>query len=241
MPRAPFDPKSKEPFKLSRTKIEDFIRCPRCFYLDVKLGISRPPSYPFTLNNAVDFLLKKEFDIHRAKEEPHPLMEHYKIDAVPLKHKLLDQWRDWGIKYLHQPTNLIIFGKVDDIWIDKDRNFIVVDYKATSINGEVTLDEEYKISYKRQVEIYQWLFKRNGFLVSDTAYFVYVNALKDRKAFDGKLEFDVKILSYKGNDEWIEPTLLKIKEVLMKNELPEFAPDCDFCFYRKKSKDKEKI
>lgn len=235
MARIPFDPKAKKPFKLSRTKIEDFIRCPRCFYLDVKLGVSRPPSFPFTLNNAVDFLLKKEFDIHRAKEQPHPLMEHYKIDAVPLKHKLLEEWRDWGIKYLHQPTNLMIFGKVDDLWIDKNRNFIVVDYKATSINGQVTLDDEYKISYKRQVEIYQWLFRKNGFLVSDTAYFVYVNALKDRKAFDGKLEFDVNILPYKGNDNWVEPTLIKIKETLIKDELPPIAPDCDFCSYRRKA------
>jgi len=240
MARTPFDPKSKEPFKLSRTKIEDFIRCPRCFYLDVRMSVNRPPSFPFTLNNAVDFLLKKEFDIHRAKGEAHPLMKHYKIDAIPLKHNLLDEWRDWGIKYLHKPTNLIIFGKVDDVWIDKKGNLITVDYKATSTNGAISLDDEYKISYKRQVEIYQWLFRKNGFLVSDTAYFVYVNALKDKQAFDGKLEFDVKILPYEGDDKWIEPTLLKIKEILMRDELPPASPDCDFCLYRKKVGEKEK-
>ena len=54
--------KSSAPFKLSRTKIELFTGCPRCFFLDRRLGISRPGFPAFTLNNAVDYLLKKEFD-----------------------------------------------------------------------------------------------------------------------------------------------------------------------------------
>ena len=55
------------PFKLSRSKIDLFLDCPRCFYLDRKLGVGRPPGFPFSLNSAVDHLLKKEFDIHRAR------------------------------------------------------------------------------------------------------------------------------------------------------------------------------
>jgi hypothetical protein len=57
-----FNPESKEPFELSRSKIDLFLECARCFYLDRRLGIGRPDSFPFTLNNAVDALLKKEFD-----------------------------------------------------------------------------------------------------------------------------------------------------------------------------------
>ena len=74
---------SNEPFSLSRSKIDLFIECPRCFYLDVKLGISRPPGFPFSLNQAVDTLLKKEFDIHRAKKEKYPLLERYGIKLRP--------------------------------------------------------------------------------------------------------------------------------------------------------------
>lgn len=50
----------KEPFKLSRSKIDLFINCPKCFYFDRVLVIKRPPIFPFNLNNAVDTLLKKE-------------------------------------------------------------------------------------------------------------------------------------------------------------------------------------
>ena len=85
-----FDPKSKSPFKLSRSRIEAFMNCPRCFYLDRRLGVGQPPSFPFTLNSAVDKLLKKEFDIHRANKTQHPLMKAYGIDAVPFQHKDMD-------------------------------------------------------------------------------------------------------------------------------------------------------
>ena len=80
-----FEPKSKIPYKLSRSRIDLFLNCPRCFYLDRRLGVSHPPGFPFTLNSAVDFLLKKEFDIHRLKKEPHPLMKAYGMDLVPFQ------------------------------------------------------------------------------------------------------------------------------------------------------------
>src|SRR3990172_6046990 len=89
-----YNPNSTEPFRLSRGKIDLFIKCPRCFYLDRRLGIGQPPGYPFSLNSAVDKLLKKEFDIHRAQGTSHPLMKTYKIDAIPLAHEKIDEWRD---------------------------------------------------------------------------------------------------------------------------------------------------
>src|SRR5258708_38041549 len=87
-----FDPQSAEPLKFSRSKLDLFAQCPLCFYLDIRLGVGRPPSFPFTLNNAVDTLMKKEFDIHRAKGNSHPLMKKYGIDAIPLAHDRLEEW-----------------------------------------------------------------------------------------------------------------------------------------------------
>jgi len=228
-----FDLASKEPFKLSRSKIEDFLRCPRCFYLDRRLGVGQPPGFPFNLNSAVDHLLKKEFDIHRARGSRHPLMEKYGVDAVPFQHNDLAQWREnfVGVQFYHQPTNLIITGAVDDVWANPQGELIVVDYKATSKDGEVNIDAEWQESYKNQMEIYQWLLRQNGFKVSDTGYFVYVNGRRDREAFDGKLEFDVKLIPYKGSDAWVEETIFEIKKCLM-GFLPELGKRCDYCAYR---------
>lgn len=229
-----FDPGSSEPYKLSRSKIEDFFKCPRCFYFDRRLGISQPSGYPLTLNKAVDYLLKKEFDIHRAKGETHPLMKTYGIDAVPFEHKMMDEWRDAfkGIQYHHKPTNLIITGAIDDIWMEPQGELFVVDYKATSKEDEVNIDADWQMGYKRQMEIYQWLLRQIGFKVSNTGYFVYCNGNTDKKAFDGKLEFDVQIIPYKGNDEWVEEVILNIHKRLMSNSIPDADKDCDYCRYR---------
>jgi hypothetical protein len=212
------------------------MECPRCFYLDRKLGVGRPPGFPFALNSAVDALLKKEFDIHRAQGTPHPLMKHYGIDAVPLNHKDMDRWRDslrGGLEFLHKETNLNITGGIDDLWVNPRGEVIVVDYKATAKDKEVTLDAPWQIGYKRQVEVYQWLLSKMGHKVSKTAYFVYANGRADREAFDGKLEFDVKIISYEGDYSWVERILKDIKSCLAKDNVPQMDPGCDYCRYNK--------
>ena len=122
----------------------------------------------------------------------------------------------------------MVCGGIDDVWQGEDGELIVVDYKATSKRSEISLYE----AYKRQAEVYQWLFRRNGFKVSDTAYFVYANGKSDAKAFDGKLEFNVELIPHKGDDSWVEPTLYKIKEMLSNDIIPEKGVRCDYCPYR---------
>ena len=78
-----FDPSSKESFKISRSKIDVFKQCERCSYLDIRLGVKRPSGPSFTLNNAVDELFKREFDVHRANGTQHPLAKEYNVDAGP--------------------------------------------------------------------------------------------------------------------------------------------------------------
>lgn len=229
-----FDPASPEAFKLSRTGIDLFVNCPRCFYLEKRLGIKRPPGFPFTLNSAVDTLLKKEFDIHRAAHTKHPLMAKYGIDAVPVDHRQLPEWRRnfTGIRFLHEPTNLLIYGAIDDLWQNPAGEYIVVDYKSTSKGEAITkLDKEWHEGYKRQMEVYQWLLRQNGFPVSDRGYFVYCNGKTDRKAFDARLEFDITILPYTGKDDWIEPIIEKIHDCLTGETIPSAARDCEYCGY----------
>jgi len=229
-----YEPGSKEPFKLSRSKIDLFFECPRCFYLDRRLGIGRPPGFPFSLNSAVDKLLKLEFDIHRANGTNHPLIEKYGVDARPVHHDDLDKWRHnfTGIQYLHEPTNFLLTGAIDDLWQNSKGEYIVVDYKSTSKDEEITeLNKEWQDGYKRQMEIYQWLLRKNGFKVSDTGYFVYCNGKTDRKAFDAKLEFDITLIPYEGNDSWIENVVLDAHKCLNSEKIPEAGDDCDYCAY----------
>ncbi len=222
-------------WRLSRSKIELSIDCPRCFYIDNKLGVARPPGFPFNLNSAVDALLKKEFDVHRMNGSAHPLMEAYGVDAKPFAHPKLDVWREnfKGVEYFHPGTGFTVAGAVDDVWVNPNGELLVVDYKSTSKDEKITaLDQEWHNGYKRQMEIYQWLLRQNGFTVSDTGYFVYANASKDKKAFDGKLEFEVTLIAHVGDAGWVEGALYEVKRILDGSELPAKSPECDFCNYR---------
>ena len=226
-------------WRLSRSKIELFNECPRCFYLDNKLGTSRPRGPAFTLNIAVDALLKREFDAHRAAKSAHPLMQQYGVDAVPYEHAKLDTWREnfEGIEYKDPETGFTISGAVDDIWVNPNDELIVVDYKATSKAGTITTleDSSWNESYRRQMGVYQWLLRKNGFTVAPTGYFVYANADGDKKAFDGQLEFEVTLVPCEGTTEWIDAILPRIKECLESDMFPKEGPNCEFCAYRRAS------
>jgi CRISPR/Cas system-associated exonuclease Cas4 (RecB family) len=228
------------PFKISRSKIDLFVECPRCFWLDRVRGIKRPSTPPFQINKAIDELMKREFDELRKKQTAHKWMVEHNIDAVPYGHKDLNKWREnfVGIQYLHEPTNLLVFGAIDDVWVTPKGELIIVDYKATSKKSEVNLDADWQIIYKRQMEVYQWLFRQNGFDVSKTGYFVYANGISDADGFFNKVEFKTKIIAYSADDSWVDPTLYKIKDCL-EGAMPTtigkavMGGDCEYCKYAK--------
>ena len=233
-----YDPASGKPFALSRTKVALFMECPRCFYLDRRLGISRPAGFPFNLNSAVDALLKKEFDAFRARGEPHPYMREAGIAAVPHAHPQLERWRAnfTGVRTVHEATGFELFGAIDDLWRDTGtEELIVVDYKATSKDAEVTLDAGWQDGYKRQMEFYQWLLRRQGLAVAKRGWFVYCNGRRDLEGFGGRLEFRVKMIPYDGDDAWIEPVLLDLHRTLNAEAPPARAWDCEYCVFAAQS------
>lgn len=218
--------------KLSRSKLELFLECRKCFWLDLKQGIKRPPSMPFTLNNAVDFLLKEEFDVHRAKGRPHPVMIKNKIDAIPFQHEKLGEWRHnfTGVRFHHEPTDFLVTGAVDDLWINPDGELYVVDYKATGAKEHQIYD-----SYKHQMEIYQWLLRQNKFDVSPVGYFVFARVDKAKGFGNGTaaLAFNLFVEPYVGDDSWVEQALTSARATLGKPKAPDPAPDCNYCNYRR--------
>lgn len=223
-------------WRLSRSKIDLFKECPRCFYLDNKLGTKRPGFPSFNLNIAVDELFKKEFDEYRKNEKPHPIMEKYGIKAVPFQHKKLDVWRDnfSGVEFTDPETGLVVCGAVDDIWITPEGTLIIVDYKSTSKDGSITQlsDSSWDQQYKRQLGVYKWLLEKNGFKVEETGYLVYANASKEEPNFDDKLVFETTLVEVKTETSWIEPTLRDIKACLEETHIPPAGDMCEHCPYR---------
>ncbi len=231
--RKPYEQHQETVFAISRSKIENFVQCPRCFVLDRRHKVAVPSGPSFTLNTAVDTLLKKEFDRHREAGTVHPILQELGCDLVPLKNANMDIWREnfKGVRYLHEPTNLEVFGAVDDLWVNADGEIVVIDYKSTAKATPVEElgTERWHDAYRRQIEVYQWLLRQLGYKVSSTGYWLYETARNTADSFDQKLEFAARLIAHEGNTEWVESTLYRIKDALDSEGLPWSSDNCEVC------------
>ena len=247
--RGTYKPDHESPYEVSRSRIEAFINCPACFWLDRVKGVKFPGMPPFLLNSATDTLLKKDFDQYRELQKPHPFMERNGLShLVPFQHADFHSWTQslqLGFRTYHESSNLIIGGGLDDVWHDpKTNELFLVDYKSTAGKRSedlsklepITLEGRWKEGYKRQMDMYQWIMNEKtkedlkDFKVSNLGYFVYVNG--DQHFEDGMLRkdedkadmsFDVQLLTYKGNHDWVEKEILNLKQCLEADQCPEHA------------------
>ena len=218
--------------QLRRSKIDLFVECPRCLYLDVARGIRRPSGPPFTLNNAVDSLLKAEFDRYRTAGEPHPLFEEAGLDAVPFAHPELNRWRHnfTGVRWLDDETGWTLFGAIDDLWQAGSGELIVADYKATARADQPTTEKLYP-SYQRQMDVYQFLVRRQGFDVCDRGWFVYANGDARAGSFEDTLRFTTTMVAYDGDDAWVLDAFRRTVATAEGKEIPQAGEDCKYCAY----------
>ena len=67
--------------------------------------------------------------------------------------------------------------------------------------------------------------------MSNTGYFIYCNGNTDKEAFDARLEFDITLIDYVGDDSWVEKTVFDIKKLLDGEKVPPAGAACDYCAY----------
>ena len=229
-----------EQFKISRGKVDDFISCPRCFYLDRVIGLKTPSLPGWSLNVAVDELLKKEFDDFRKREVAHPdLVSNGYEHIIPLKNEHLASYRDslhGGVQYKIPNTNIILTGGVDDIWYNiNNKKVVVTDYKAQANEKDITpesyLSSIYHQGYKKQLDFYAYLLDKNGFNVDQTGFFYVANARVNREKFEGTLHFDIHVIPYEIDTSWVDETLDKMVACLNQKSLPKPTEHCENCAF----------
>ncbi|ACL72851.1 conserved hypothetical protein [Thioalkalivibrio sulfidiphilus HL-EbGr7] len=222
---------------LSRTAIEQYLRCPQCFYMERRRGVKSLKMVPLTLAVATDALLKNEFDAVRPTGAMHPLWEREGLNVRACNHEQMDSWRSnrHGVR-VQRSDGAVVFGAVDDIWEDRETGELhVVDYKSTSKKGVPDIDSGFGDSYKRQAEIYQWLLRQSGFTISPVAYFLYVNGSKEGGFYDeglqGRMRFETTLIPYEGDDSWVGQAVDEAIECLEQDLVPDAGSECDVCRY----------
>ncbi len=250
--RGTFKIANPEPYELSRSRIENFIQCPACFYMQQVEGIEFPSFPGFNINEATDILLKKDFDKYRGKKTTHPFLIERGYDyLIPFSHEHFELWTQslhFGAKnrlnYDHKQTNLRVGGGLDDVWLNLNTNKIhVVDYKSTSQKkdkGPITLEDKWKSSYKRQMDLYTWILSKKRLNVDSLGFFLYCdgdrfsdyNFLNKDKAI---MEFKISLIPYETDFSWIENVLHEIYKTLRKSIRPLHSEFCEYSKFLKQS------
>mgnify|MGYP001346554932 CR=1 FL=1 len=246
-----YSPNQNKDFILSRSRFDEFMDCPRCFYLKTNKGFMSPSTPGWTLNTLTDTLLKKEFDECRKKQEPHRIMLENKLNhLVPYKSEiikdkngndklLLEEWRDsihYGLKYRFKDTNIILQGGIDDVWFNtKTEELIIADYKSQhkkdGVSQETYFDDPYKDSYKRQLDYYAYLLNGMGYKVSSDAYLYICNAKEIDEGFHGKMLFDEVLIHYKIKTNYLETEIQKMIDTINSENIPNSHESCENCAY----------
>ena len=243
--RSTFNPDHPAPYELSRSRIENFVRCPACFYLQQVKAVPFPSIPGYNINEATDVLLKRDFDKFRGGTETHPFLKKNVMEhLVPFEHEDFEKWTqsmhygaEGRMHTVHEESNIKLGGGLDDIWLNtKTDELHIVDYKSTSQkspNKEITLDDYWKAGYKRQMDMYVWVMRRKGFSISSIGYFLYCDG--DRfseydflNSENASMQFKMSLIPYQVDTTWIVKTLLKIKECLRNPVTPEHSDRCEY-------------
>lgn len=253
--------------EISWSQFNLFLQCNRCFYRQSKKGKKRPGIDPesFKLSTKIDELVKQEMNLFRQFKAHPKFMFKYGINAIPYndKYNSIKKWQntrrkdfskendtwifDGGIRFYDYQTNFVLYGGIDDIWINTQNEFIVVEYKTTAQEmGASIEDNDWYINFKQQISFYTWLFKKNGYLIHNKAYFFYINAGQDQLAFmpfDETLKCNVSVSTYNIDDTWVENSVTSMRNCLNQVKSPEMKKNpitnkiCEYCVFARSDRD----
>jgi len=221
-------------FTISRSKIDLFFDCNRCFYLDQKHGIKRPHGTPLVINNFVVNHYKNLINEFRIKQIVYPDSIKIKKKLIPTNIEALNLWNHpfKGISYVHKKTNFKIKATLDDVWqCSETKDFTPIIIKSTSRKKDINAETIWP-GYWKQLSLYSYLLSKNSLDMSNTGILIYLNALENNPNSIKKIDFELLIFEKILDLSWIEPSLEVIFKTLNSNEVPLNHNSCKYCRYQ---------
>lgn len=214
--------------RISRSGLKLFQDCPRCFWLDVHHKVKRPPSFPYTLSSAVDFLVKQEFDKYRKQGTLPPILARHMTEGKLYNGPELPVWREnfKGIQYFDEDLNAMLYGAVDDVLELADGSLAVIDYKSSG-SREIKIYDD----YQKQMEVYSYLLDRNGFKTHNEAYFVFYQVDKSGGGFQNVLPFIEQLKAVRVDKSWVADVFEQAVMTARRDTPPDLEIPCPHCLY----------
>ncbi len=210
-------------YKFSPSSLSLLKECPRCFWLAFNKGVKRPAGIFPSLPSGMDKILKVHFDKFMEKGELPPELAELNGDIKLFDDAdLLKIWRSnfKGIPWTDKEGNLFR-GAVDNI-LKKGKKLIVLDYKTRGY----PLKEDTAAHYQNQMDIYNFLLRKNDYETEDYAYLIFYHP--DKVNEDGSVVFNTDIVKMKTDVKNAQKIFEKALDTL-KGDMPEAGEECDYC------------
>ncbi len=201
--------------------------CPRCFWLQMNACKKRPAGIFPSLPSGMDAILKIHFDRFMEKGKlPPELAKNAECKGLKLFDDidLLKEWRNnfRGIKWKDEEGN-VLHGAVDNLLM-KGKKIIVLDYKTRGF----ALKEDTAEHYKNQLDIYNFLLRKNGYETEDFSFLLFY--VPKEVLETGQVIFDTSLVRMKvdvSNAEKIFEKALK----LLAGKCPKASSEeeCEWC------------
>ena len=210
-------------FKLSPSSLNLMTECPRCFWLAQHKVWSRPSGIFPSLPSGMDRVLKVHFDKFRdSGKMPPEICENSECSGMKLfddKEKLKIWQNNWkGISFTDKKGNEL-HGAVDNILM-KGKKLIVLDYKTRGY----ALKEDTAEHYRNQLNTYNFLLRKNGYLTEDFAFLLFY--VPKEVMATGEVIFDTSLVKMKVDVESAEKVWKKALKML-NEECP--GEGCEWC------------
>ena len=211
------------PYKLSPSSLSLLKECPRCFWLNHNKNIKRPDMIFPSLPSGMDKILKEHFDRFMKDGKLPPELKKLNGEVKLFDNEeLLKVWRSnfKGIPWNDKKGNLI-HGAIDNL-LQKKNKLIVLDYKTRGY----PLKEDTHEHYQDQMDIYNFLLRKNGYETEDYTYLLFYHPHQVEE--NGHVCFNTDLVKIKVNIKNAENILKKAVKVL-ESEMPKPNENCGYC------------
>ena len=217
------------PYKLSPSKLNLLEDCNRCFYLSLVKKINRPAGIFPSLPSGVDKILKEHFDRFMEKDQLPPELKKNGVNGYKLfdNKELLNIWRNnfKGIQYTDKKSGIVLRGAVDNILV-KNEKLVVLDYKTRGY----PLKEDTAHHYQDQLNLYNFLLRKNNYETEDYAYLLFY--IPEKVIQTGEFVFKTDLVKMDINIKHAKDLFNRALEVLDGN-LPKADKECGYCEWKK--------
>lgn len=210
---------------LSAHTLNIFIDCPKCFYLTVKEGFSRPRGPMPSIATGIDSLIKEYFEFYRKKQKLPPFLTG-KVEG-----KLISNLKKTYYYDIEENPNYYLWGRLDEVIQNPDGLYVPLDHKTRASLPEGIPHPAYQF----QLGIYSLLLKKeNKGEEVKFGYLVYYYPEKSMTDFDAD---EIKnIINFSFEVKKVELDIKQIKEVIKnaidcldRNIVPEKGENCEYC------------